>query len=124
MTHAEAHDETRDILPVMDRPPAHTQTPARGTILSFDGPHVTLAMRQERSEGEEPSWTLRGVVQRAGTGQSAIVIVRSADAMHYRTLADDEGIFCFRGLHDGVYDLTLVLDQQQEVYLYHIMLSM
>ncbi len=90
----------------------------RGDVLYFEGPSVTLTLRQRRVEGDDPCWTLRGVVEQHGIAQHAVVILHAADGMHYRTLADDEGIFRFSGLHDGTYDLTLLLpDQQQEVRL-------
>ncbi len=97
---------------------AGVRSVGRGNVLRFEGPDVTLTLRQQRGKGEDPSWRIRGRVEWSGEGQPAVVTLRSAEGKHYRTLSDAEGFFHFGQLQEGVYDLTLLLDnQQQEVHL-------
>jgi hypothetical protein len=109
---------------VIQLAPAPQPVGVRGDVLYFEGPSVALTLRQRRVEGEDPCWNIRGVVEQHGIAQRAVVILQAASGEHYRTLANDEGIFRFSGLHDGTYDLTLLLaDQQQEVRLHQLVLT-
>ncbi|NJN66861.1 MAG: carboxypeptidase regulatory-like domain-containing protein [Chloroflexaceae bacterium] len=97
---------------------------ARGSVLSFAAPRVALTLRRERLPGEDPSWTLRGLIRHDGGGQPAIAILRSQTNRHYRAIVNEEGIFRFSQLTEGTYDLTLVLDhQRQEFHLRQITLT-
>jgi hypothetical protein len=93
-------------------------------VLYFEGPRVTLTLRRTKVIGEDPSWTLRGVVEYQGEGQPAVVLLRSDLGEHYHTLANESGIFRFTDLFDGVYQLIIVLNAyQQELHLSSLTLS-
>lgn len=102
----------------------HRPVAVRGHALRFQGPSVSLTLRQEQVTGEDPSWIVRGLVEHEGEGQPAVVVLQSDDDISYRTLANDEGIFRFSGLKNGMYDLILLLvDHQQELRLHQFKLA-
>jgi hypothetical protein len=87
----------------------------RGEVLRFEGPSVAITLRQEQEMGEDPTWTVRGLIEGERDDEPAVVVLRSEEPLHaWRTLATDEGLFRFSGLASGTYTLTLLFDQRQQ----------
>jgi hypothetical protein len=87
----------------------------RGEVLRFEGPSVAITLRQEQEAGEDPTWTVRGLIEGERDDEPAVVVLRSEEPLHaWRTLATDEGLFRFSGLASGTYTLTLLFDQRQQ----------
>jgi anti-sigma factor RsiW len=115
----------RQIITLVAQPaPATRSRSLHDQVLYFTGPQVTLMLRQGKVAGEDPTWTLRGVVEYQGTGALAAVVLRSDSDAHYHTLANANGVFRFTGLFAGIYHLTIVLDTyQHELHLSSLTLS-
>jgi hypothetical protein len=107
--------------PVVPLEPVTRPAQVRGQRLHFEAPDITLTLRHEPVTGEDPTWILRGWLERDGDGQTALVLLCPADGIPRRTHADAEGFFRFTDIAEGVYDLRLIL-QDKELRLRHLRL--
>jgi hypothetical protein len=124
IAHLFAEDDLTDLSPLLPVIPLEQATrPARvrGERLHFEAPDITLTLRHEPVAGEDPTWIMRGWLERDGEGQAALVLLCPSGGTPRQTHANDEGFFRFADIAEGVYDLRLILDDK-ELQLRHLRL--
>jgi len=101
-------------LPVLPLKRVVHSVQVRGHSLRFEAPDVTLNLRQEPVPGEDSTWILRGWLEREGEGCAALVVLASLEGgIPRRAYADEEGLFRFANVPEGVYDLRLILEDKE-----------
>jgi hypothetical protein len=99
--------------------PLSLPQPARGQVLHYRIPHLSINLSPRKSEGQGRSWTLRGQV-RTAEGEQAAGIVESVllrayeDAtLLYEGSVEPNGSFLLRGIPEGQYSLTVITAEEE-----------